>query len=229
MDKVTRLARAAGLAASRNDVDNLAFFQVRGDCLAPEVQDGDVLFAAWRPAPASQAGLRQGDLAVFLLQEPARGRTYAVLKRWQGLMAGLNGKWVALCSNAGVQPFPAGRVHLLATHVRLALRGQACSPNLLAGTIYAGLDLWFREDVARILASTHETMVASMRASAPLDPETAAAYQQGFVDALRALGVAFGVVPPGGRGTAAIQGELPAPGYRDGLFAAQARSWSTWE
>ena len=229
MNDVKELAQAAGLAAPRNDVDNLAFFQVRGNCLTPEVQDGDVLFAAWRPAPASQAVLRQGDLAVFLLQEPARGRAYAVLKRWQGLMAGPNGGWVALCSNAGVQPFPTGRVHLLATHVRLALRGQGCSPNLLAGTIYAGLDLWFREDVARILASTHETMVASMRASAPLDPETAGAYQQGFVDALRAMAVAFGVASPGGRDASTIQGELLSSGRRDGLFTTQARSLSGWE
>ncbi len=56
-----------------------------------------------------------------------------------------------------------------------------------------GLDLWFREDVARILASTHETMAASMRAAPPLDPETAEAYQRGFQDALRAVGMAFGV------------------------------------
>lgn len=128
---------------------------------------------------------------MFLLQEPA---CRAVLKRWQGM----NGGQVALSSNAGIQYLPASQVYLLATHVRLALRGQACNPTLLAGTIYAGLELWFREDIARILASTHKAMVAStsMCASAPPDPETAI-YQQGFVDALRALGVAFGVVPPG--------------------------------
>jgi hypothetical protein len=43
-----------------------------------------------------------------------------------------------------------------------------------------GLDLWFAQDVARILASTHETMAASMRATAPLDAEMAEAYQRGF-------------------------------------------------
>jgi hypothetical protein len=59
-----------------------------------------------------------------------------------------------------------------------------------------GLDLWFREDVARILASTHETMRASQRAMAPLDPELAATYRQGFADALRAVAVAFGVASP---------------------------------
>jgi hypothetical protein len=60
-----------------------------------------------------------------------------------------------------------------------------------------GLDLWFQQDVARILASTHETMAASMRATASLDAEIAEAYQQGFMDALRAVAIAFGVAAPG--------------------------------
>jgi len=59
------------------------------------------------------------------------------------------------------------------------------------------LDLWFPQDVARALASIYETMAASMRASAPLDTEMAEAYRQGFVDALDAMGVAFGVAAPG--------------------------------
>ena len=59
-----------------------------------------------------------------------------------------------------------------------------------------GLDVWFQQDVARILASTHETMAASMRATAPLDAEIAEAYQKGFVGALRAVAVAFGVAGP---------------------------------
>lgn len=66
-----------------------------------------------------------------------------------------------------------------------------------------GLDLWFREDVARILASTHETMAASLGAATPVDAEAADAYRQGFNDALRALAVAFGVAAPrlaGGNG-----------------------------
>ncbi len=56
-----------------------------------------------------------------------------------------------------------------------------------------GLDLWFREDVARILASTQETMRASQAASGVNE-----AYQQGFVDALRSVAVAFGVTAPRG-------------------------------
>jgi hypothetical protein len=59
-----------------------------------------------------------------------------------------------------------------------------------------GLDLWFRDDVTRILAAAHETMQASTGAVAPLDVEAALAYRRGFVDALRAVGVAFGVATP---------------------------------
>lgn len=59
-----------------------------------------------------------------------------------------------------------------------------------------GLDLWFREDVARILAATQETMGATLGAITPSDAGTADAYRQGFEDALRAVGVAFGVMMP---------------------------------
>lgn len=58
------------------------------------------------------------------------------------------------------------------------------------------LDLWFREDVTRILASTHETMRASTAGWSHVSPRLATAYQQGFVDALRAVGIAFGVATP---------------------------------
>ena len=57
-----------------------------------------------------------------------------------------------------------------------------------------GLDLWFAEDVARILAATQETMQASQAASIVNED-----YQQGFVDALRAVAVAFGVASPRAR------------------------------
>ena len=87
-----------------------------------------------------------------------------------------------------------------------------------------GLDVWFQQDVARILASTHETMAASMRATAPLDAEIAEAYQKGFVDALRAVAVAFGVAAPsaGGRGMQpVVQVEIP----RDGFRSLDAGKW----
>jgi hypothetical protein len=60
-----------------------------------------------------------------------------------------------------------------------------------------GLDLWFREDVVRILASTHETMRNSMAAPLPLDAAVADSYRHGFDDALRFVAVAFGICVPG--------------------------------
>ena len=59
-----------------------------------------------------------------------------------------------------------------------------------------GLDVWFRDDVARILASTQETLAQAHGAVPPLDPERAGAYQQGFVDALKSVAVAFGLDVP---------------------------------
>ncbi|MEJ2736077.1 MAG: hypothetical protein P8189_21325 [Anaerolineae bacterium] len=58
------------------------------------------------------------------------------------------------------------------------------------------LDLWFREDVARILASAHETMQASTAGWSRVSPSLATVYRQGFDDALRAVGIAFGVANP---------------------------------
>jgi hypothetical protein len=66
------------------------------------------------------------------------------------------------------------------------------------------LDLWFREDVARILASTHETMQASTAGWSHVSPRLATAYQQGFNDALRAVGIAFGVAAPTSPGPARL-------------------------
>jgi hypothetical protein len=65
-----------------------------------------------------------------------------------------------------------------------------------------GLDLWFREDVVRLLAATLETMRASTWAvqdagATAGSQEVADAYRQGFGDAVRAVGVAFGVALPG--------------------------------
>lgn len=65
-----------------------------------------------------------------------------------------------------------------------------------------GLDLWFRQDVARILASVWETMRAAsegtrLGAVATSDDQLAGAYRRGFEDALRAVGVAFGLAEGG--------------------------------
>jgi hypothetical protein len=58
------------------------------------------------------------------------------------------------------------------------------------------VDIWFREDVVRILASTQETMVNSVSAVAPIESGVTDAYQQGFDAALLSVGIAFGVCPP---------------------------------
>jgi hypothetical protein len=128
--KVTRrsfapLLRQAGLAVPRSGVANLVFFRVQGDCLAPDIQDGDMLFATWRPRPVCQARLGAGELAVFLIQDAGTGTVHTQLKRWHGML-------------------PVGhvdtehRVYLLADHVRLAQRGGLCNARLLAGAVYAG-------------------------------------------------------------------------------------------
>jgi hypothetical protein len=59
-----------------------------------------------------------------------------------------------------------------------------------------GLDLWFRDDVVRILASTQRTMRSSIAASRPLDVAVADSYRAGFDDALRSVAVAFGICKP---------------------------------
>ncbi len=59
-----------------------------------------------------------------------------------------------------------------------------------------GLDMWFREDVTRILASTLEVQRNAASAMPALDVEAAAAYQRGFFDALKAVAVGFGIAPP---------------------------------
>ena len=61
-----------------------------------------------------------------------------------------------------------------------------------------GLDLWFRQDVARILAAAMETMQAATlgtrnEAITEEEERIADAYQRGFEDALRSIAVAFGL------------------------------------
>jgi hypothetical protein len=65
-----------------------------------------------------------------------------------------------------------------------------------------GLDLWFRQDVARILAATRETMQATAEGTrrgtvTRFEAQLARSYEQGFEDALRAVGVAFGLAGSG--------------------------------
>jgi hypothetical protein len=87
------------------------------------------------------------------------------------------------------------------------------------------LDLWFQEDVARILAATQETMNNSMGAVSPLDPEVGAAYQQGFADALRAVAIAFGVGALVVRGPAA-RAPCARTVHSGNVEASPSYSWS---
>ena len=92
-----------------------------------------------------------------------------------------------------------------------------------------GLDLWFQEDVARILAATHETMEASLRASQTGSSEgqrLTDAYQQGFVDALRALAVAFGVVAPSQARQASVMPMRASPAMDTRSVAAPRDRWT---
>ena len=57
------------------------------------------------------------------------------------------------------------------------------------------LDVWFREDVIRILAAVLEVRQSAARAMPALDTEHAAVYQRGFVDAIKAVAVGFGIAP----------------------------------
>jgi hypothetical protein len=56
--------------------------------------------------------------------------------------------------------------------------------------------MWFREDVTRTLASVLEVQRNTARSVTALDGEFAEAYQRGFVDALCAVAVAFGIRAP---------------------------------
>jgi hypothetical protein len=217
MNVVGDLVEAAGLTAPRSRVDTLSFFQVRGDCLSPLFQDGDIVFATWRLLPVEKAALRRDEVAVFLVQWPGEGRVAAVLNRWSRR----DGQSVSLASNEGPVTLAGDRVSLVANHVHLARRGGRCDPGLLSGTVYAGLDLWFAEDVKRIVDSTYEAMGASRRAATPLDPSmqsiaTAEAYEQGFVDALRAVGVASCVTMPRHLPTATVSSRLVGAGAPEG-------------
>ena len=72
-----------------------------------------------------------------------------------------------------------------------------------------GLDVWFRQDVARVLASTQETLASSFSAVPPLDQELSGAYRQGFSDALKAIAVAFGLSDAPGTARGQIADTVP--------------------
>ena len=86
------------------------------------------------------------------------------------------------------------------------------------------LDLWFREDVARILLSAHETMRASLTAVASARTDVADAYQQGFADALQTVGIAFGVAVPGAVGHSLSSGSRSVVDHELSQLSAPAVS-----
>jgi hypothetical protein len=91
-----------------------------------------------------------------------------------------------------------------------------------------GLDLWFREDIVRILASTQETMRSSISASQPLDVAVAESYRDGFDDALRSVAVAFGICAPTPQGTRGRGASGVPPDQADVLLAADRASSRAW-
>jgi len=86
-----------------------------------------------------------------------------------------------------------------------------------------GLDLWFREDVARILAAMFEAMQGSQAAT---QGGGNADYQQGFEDALRAVGVAFGVAAP--RATTTDSDRIGTNGAQSGVRIIDVPGRNQW-
>jgi len=79
------------------------------------------------------------------------------------------------------------------------------------------LDLWFREDVLRILASMHETMRSALAVASGDGQEVDAhhltftdGYEQGFTNALRVLSLSFGLATADG--APGSQGRMSGPG-----------------
>lgn len=68
-----------------------------------------------------------------------------------------------------------------------------------------GLSVWYREDVARILASIVHTQVSTLAAIPSRDQELTDTYQRGYADAVVAMAIAFGVAVPSGAARQADQ------------------------
>ena len=117
MHRVDDLVDVAGLAGPRTRVDNLAFFRVRGNCLSPTIQDGDVVLAAWRLLSVAQFAPARGEVAVFLVRWPGEERAAVVLNRWP--CTGSHGAPATLASNTGEVTLTSSQVALLADRVRL--------------------------------------------------------------------------------------------------------------
>jgi hypothetical protein len=81
------------------------------------------------------------------------------------------------------------------------------------------LDIFFKEDAIRFLASAAANMAATQAANPALDQERAEAYRLGFTDALRAVGLAFGVTTQiAGATIQAAERTIDAPSWRKGMI-----------
>jgi hypothetical protein len=91
-----------------------------------------------------------------------------------------------------------------------------------------GLDLWFQEDVARILASTYETMRVSTDATATCT-EFVEVYRQGFADALHAVEIAFGLIQPSRPVDRTLTQNTPTieAGRRSACHPTRPQSWDS--
>lgn len=57
------------------------------------------------------------------------------------------------------------------------------------------LDIFFREDVTRILSAAMEGRRRVAQSIRALDPDDSTAYERGFTDAINIVAVAFGLLP----------------------------------
>ncbi|MBN1954826.1 MAG: hypothetical protein JW900_07225 [Anaerolineae bacterium] len=146
---------------------------VEGDCQEPRVCDGDIIMAdvVGLPAYQVQDDLAPGELVIHTVS----GYGYDVMR---------------LVSYSPGDDLPG---MLIGRRVRHAPPGTEAHD-----TVHAGLDLWFRQDVARILAS--KAQAASRY--------TGAEYREGYMDALADVALAFGLVAHGNGGGTCIEGEL---------------------
>jgi hypothetical protein len=81
------------------------------------------------------------------------------------------------------------------------------------------LDLFFKEDIQRVLVAAAANLAATQAANPALDEERADAYRQGFTDALQVAAFYFGVAAPTDSPPRRPLGRtIDAPGWRKGAI-----------
>jgi len=187
-------------------------FRVEGNCQAPRIEDGDVVAVEF-------VGTLVHEVHDF---EP--GEMIVIVQFGTPELSG------AVKGKAHLVTCSPGDEH---GGIVVGRHGRKAEPGTEAtNTVHAGLDLWFRQDVARILASTWTTMRACVNAAteaegtrpgavATSDERLAAAYRRGFEDALQAVGVAFGLAE-GSNGHS-------SEGFNSGVSMRPPEYPCTWE